>query len=132
MRILPQPKQKRLILPVKIPERPRKVISSPDLESSISRNLVIIGGIITDLASPRYTPAGIMVAEFKLSHCSNQQEAGIQRRIEFEFEAIAIAETAEKIICIGSGNNVEITGFIAKKNRLSNQLVLHVRDTRII
>lgn len=73
-----------------------------------------------------------MVAEFKLSHCSNQQEAGIQRRIEFEFEAIAIAETAEKIICIGSGNNVEITGFIAKKNRLSNQLVLHVRNTRII
>lgn len=117
---------------MKIPERPRKVISSPDLESSISRNLVIIGGIITDLAPPRYTPAGLMVAEFKLSHCSNQQEAGIQRRIEFEFEAIAIAETAEKIICIGSGNNVEITGFIAKKNRLSNQLVLHVRDTRII
>jgi len=117
---------------VQIPERLRKVIPSPDPESLINRNLVIIGGIITDLASPRYTPAGIMVAEFKLNHYSDQQEAGIQRRIEFKFEAIAIAETAKKIICIGSGSNVEITGFIAKKNRLSNQLVLHVRDTRII
>lgn len=93
---------------------------------------MIIGGTITDLASPRYTPAGIMIAEFKLSHHSTQQEAGIQRRIGFEVEAIAIAETAEKIICIGSGKNVEITGFIAKKNRLSSQLVLHVRNARII
>lgn len=90
-------KAKRLILPAKIPEQPRKVIPNPDPESSINRNQVIISGTITDLASPRYTPAGLMIAEFKLSHCSNQQEAGIQRRIEFEFEAIAIAETAEKL-----------------------------------
>lgn len=116
----------------KVPKQPRKVIPNTDPESLTSQNQVTIAGTITYLASPRYTPAGLMIAEFKLSHCSNQQEAGIQRRIEFEFEAIAIAETAEKIICIGSGSYVEITGFIAKRNRLSNRLVLHVRNTRII
>ena len=117
---------------VKMFHWPGKVIPSPDQEPSINRNLVIIGGVITDLTSPRYTPAGIMIAEFKLSHYSDQQEANVQRRVEFEFEAIAIAETAKKIISIGSGCNVEITGFIAKKHRLSKQLILHVRNTRII
>lgn len=96
------------------------------------RNQIIIGGVITDLISPRYTPAGIMIAEFKLNHYSNQEEAGIQRKIELKFEAIAMAEMAEKIICIGSESNVEITGFIAKKSCLSNRLVLHVHDARVI
>lgn len=98
----------------------------------MNRNQIIIGGVITDLISPRYTPAGIMIAEFKLHHYSHQEEAGTQRKIELELEAIAMAEMAEKIICIGSGSNVEITGFIAKKDRLSNRLVLHVRGTRVI
>lgn len=98
----------------------------------LNLNQVIIGGKIIDLKTPRYTPAGIMITEFRLSHTSNQAEAGTQRKIEFELAAIATASMAEKIVCIGSGSNVELTGFVTKKNRLSNQLVLHVRDARII
>lgn len=96
------------------------------------RNQITVGGIITNLTSPRYTPAGIMVTEFRLNHQSNQQEADIQRNIELELEVIAMAKMAEKVICAGLEKNVEITGFIAKKHRLSNQLVLHVCDVKII
>lgn len=95
-------------------------------------NQVIIGGKIADLNTPRYTPVGIMIAEFRLSHVSSQEEAGIQHKIEFELAAIAMADMAEKIVRMGSGSHVELTGFMTKKNRLSNQLVLHVSDARII
>ncbi|MCC6915940.1 primosomal replication protein N [Nitrosomonas sp.] len=96
------------------------------------RNQITVGGVITDLISPRYTPAGIMVVEFKLNHQSDQQEAGAQRSIELAIEVIAMAKMAEKVICAGLDRNIEITGFIAKKHRLGNQLVLHVCDVRII
>ncbi|MXS85598.1 primosomal replication protein N [Nitrosomonas sp. HPC101] len=98
----------------------------------LNLNQVVIGGKIIDLNTPRYTPVGIMITEFRLSHASNQEEAGAQRKIEFELAAIAMAGMAEKIACMGSGSNVELTGFVTKKNRLSNQLVLHVRDARIV
>lgn len=95
-------------------------------------NQLAISGKIVDLNIPRYTPAGIMITEFRVSHSSSQEEAGIQRRIEFELTAIAMANIAEKIAHMGSGINIELTGFLTKKNRLSNQLVLHVSDARII
>lgn len=96
------------------------------------RNNVIIGGVIVNLVTPRYTPAGILIAEFKVNHSSSQVEAGHLRKIEFELEAIAMAEIAQTIISIGSGSHVELTGFITKRNRLSNQLVFHVSGAKVI
>ncbi len=110
----------------------QKAISNPDTKLSLNLNQLAISGKIIDLDIPRYTPAGIMIAEFKLSHISKQEEAGMQRKVEFELAAIAMASTAEKIIHIGAGNNIELTGFITTKNRLSNQLILHVSDARVI
>lgn len=110
----------------------RKTILNPDMKFPSNLNQVIIGGKIVDLNIPRYTPVGIMIVEFRLSHVSSQEEAGIQRKIEFELAAVAMAGMAEKIARMGSGSHVELTGFVTKKNRLSNQLVLHVSDARII
>ncbi len=73
-----------------------------------------------------------MVTEFKLSHQSNQMEAGRQRQVMCELPAIAMADMAEKISVMASGSHVELTGFLAMKNRMSKQLVLHVCDTRLV
>lgn len=110
----------------------KKAVPNPDAKYSPNLNQLVISGKIVDLNIPRYTPAGIMVTEFRISHVSHQEEAGIQRRIELELAAIALANMAEKIVHMGSGSNIELTGFITKKNRLSNQLVLHVSDAKII
>jgi primosomal replication protein N len=111
---------------------PIKLKASPDLDFSLYCNHVEICGKIIQLGTPRYTPAGIIITELKLGHQSNQTEAGSQRKVVCELPAIAIANVAEKIFSMGAGSNVKLVGFLAAKGRMSDQLILHVRDATLI
>lgn len=81
---------------------------------------------------PRYTPAGVAVAEFKISHLSRQIEAGMPRQVECEVSAVALAQMAETIVDVALGTKVKLIGFLAKKSRMSSQLVLHVDTVDLI
>ncbi|MDN5936787.1 MAG: primosomal replication protein N, partial [Nitrosospira sp.] len=89
-------------------------------------NQTVICGTIIQVDGLRYTPAGVAVTEFKISHVSRQIEAGKLRQIECEISAIALSRLAETVAGMTTGDKVKLTGFLAKKSRMSLQLVLHV------
>jgi primosomal replication protein N len=88
----------------------------------------VICGEITQISSLRYTPAGVAVAEFKINHASRQIEAGRERQVGCELSAVALAQLAERIAGMMPGIRVRLTGFLARKSRVSLQLVLHVNN----
>ncbi len=91
-------------------------------------NQTAICGKIVEIGGLRYTPAGVAVTELKISHVSRQTEAGRSRQVECEISAVALGQMAETISGITAGTVVRLTGFLAKKSRMSLQLVLHVNN----
>jgi primosomal replication protein N len=89
-------------------------------------NQTIICGKIVKLAQLRYTPAGKAIIEFEISHIPNKIEASIQRRVTCEIFAVALADMAKTISGMEVGSVVKLTGFLAKRNKISTQLALHV------
>ena len=72
------------------------------------------------------------VTEFRIIHVSRQIEAGRPRRVECEVAAVALAHMAESIARTTPGSMVKLDGFLAKKGRMSLQLVLHVDKIELI
>ena len=72
------------------------------------------------------------MVEFRISHLSRQIEAGRPRQVECEVSVVALAQMAETIVGIAPGTKVRLTGFLAKKSRMSSQLVLHVNTLDLI
>ncbi len=91
-------------------------------------NQTIICGEIIKLAELRYTPAGVAVLEFSIRHQSIQLNEGISRQIKCDISAIAIEKTAMTINKLEIGCRVKLTGFLAKKSQLNQQLILHVNN----
>lgn len=78
-------------------------------------NQTVICGKIIEIGSLRYTPAGVAVTEFKISHVSRQIEADKPRQVECEISAVALAQMAEAIASIAPDTLVKLVGFLAKK-----------------
>jgi len=95
-------------------------------------NQIVICGTVSEVRGLRYTPAGVPVAELKISHVSRQIEAGKSRQVECEVSAVALAQVAELVAGIVPGTMVKLGGFLAKKSRMSLQLVLHVNKIDLI
>ncbi|MBA4143164.1 MAG: primosomal replication protein N [Nitrosospira sp.] len=95
-------------------------------------NQTVICGKVIETGALRYTPAGVAVAELKLNHASRQVEAGKAREVECEISVVALAQMAELIIGIAPGTMVKLSGFLAKKSRMSLQLVLHVNKINFL
>jgi primosomal replication protein N len=98
----------------------------------LSCNETAICGKIVEIGGLRYTPAGITVTEFKISHVSRQIEAGRPRQVECEIAAVALGKMAETAAGIAAGTGVKLAGFLARKSRMSTQLVLHVNNIDLI
>ena len=69
---------------------------------------------------------------FVLRHLSEQTEAGMQRRVECEVNAVVMGELAERSKTIKEGIEVKVSGFIAKRSLKSTQLVVHINTLEII
>lgn len=80
----------------------------------------------------RYTPAGIPMVSAKLMHESEQVEAGVVRRVEFEMVAVAAGQIAEMLERAEMGRMYRFCGFIVRKNRNSKALVFHLADFETI
>ncbi len=76
----------------------------------------------------RYTPAGVPIVAANLLHQSEQMEAGVARKIDFEMLAVAAGEISGRFSQAELGAAYQFTGFLAKKNRNSKSLVFHIID----
>ena len=89
-------------------------------------------GEVVQIETLRYTPAGIPLLSFVLRHLSEQSEAGMQRRVECEINAVIMGELAEKSRSMKIGTLLSVAGFIAKRSLKSTQLVLHINTLDLI
>jgi primosomal replication protein N len=76
----------------------------------------------------RYTPAGIPIVSARLLHVSQQTEAKIDRRVEFEIAAVAAGEISGRFHNADLGGTYRFSGFVSRKSRNSKSLVFHVSD----
>jgi primosomal replication protein N len=104
------------------------------LSSLVNRavNRLEISGVITELKSLRYTPAGVPVVEFRLRHESERTEAGTQRKVVAEIEAVAFEAQARLLAAGPMGLQLKAEGFLCAKNRQSKKPVLHVTNIEFI
>lgn len=95
-------------------------------------NQIIICGKIIGLGVLRYTPAGVAVIEFTLSHVSRQNEAGVARHIMCEISIIALGQLAMKVAELAINSKVKLTGFLDRRSWRNQQLVLHANDVILL
>lgn len=93
-------------------------------------NKLAISGQVTHLEDLRYTPAGLPLLSFVISHVSEDVEAGLKRKVECEVKAVAIGDLANSNIQLGT--KLRALGFLAKRSAKSTQLVLHIKNIDII
>ena len=74
----------------------------------------------------RYTPAGIPLLSFVVLHVSEQIEAGMKRKVECEVTVKALGAIAETAKHLKIGEQITLTGFLAKRSAKSTQLVMHL------
>jgi primosomal replication protein N len=91
-------------------------------------NKVEISGVVTELKALRYTPAGVPVVEFRLRHESERAEAGAQRKVNAEIEAVAFEAQARLLAAGPLGKQLKAEGFLCAKSRQSKKPVLHVTN----
>ncbi|HVG04197.1 MAG TPA: primosomal replication protein N [Burkholderiaceae bacterium] len=79
----------------------------------------------------RYTPAGVAVLEASFAHEATVTEAAAQRRLAFEFAAIALGAVAQALDREPLGRQAMLDGFIAPRTRRTTRLVVHVTEYKI-
>ncbi len=99
---------------------------------SQSANRIEISGVITELQSLRYTPAGVPVVEFRLAHESERVEAGATRKVHAEIDAVAFEAQARLLAAGPMGRVLKGEGFFLARNRRSRKPVLHVTNIEFI
>jgi primosomal replication protein N len=80
----------------------------------------------------RYTPAGVPIVSAMLLHESEQVEAGVARKVEFEIAALAAGEISGRFNLVELGNSYRFTGFLTRKSRNSKSLVFHIIDFSLL
>ena len=93
-------------------------------------NKLVLSGVVVVLEPLRYTPAGLPLLSFVLSHASETTEAGLKRKVECEVNAVAMGDLAKNNIQLGA--NIKASGFLAKRSAKSTQLVMHIQNIELI
>jgi primosomal replication protein N len=92
----------------------------------VDRNRVVLVGKLIERGELRLTPAGVPALNFRITHLSDQTEAGKPRRVNLELDGVALGDVAEKLGRANAEAEFRFEGFLAQKSRLSRQTVLHV------
>lgn len=95
-------------------------------------NRLELQGLISELSPLRYTPAGVPVLEFLLSHESEVTEAGQPRRIALNLAVVAMGDLAQMAGTISLGGIVRIQGFLAPIRKDSQKYRLHAQHIQQI
>jgi primosomal replication protein N len=70
--------------------------------------------------------------ELRLEHESVQAEAGTQRTVRAEIEAVALDIQARLVAAAKVGAAVKAEGFLSAKTKRSKKLVLHVTNIEFV
>lgn len=94
-------------------------------------NRLVIQASVLEMGAPRYTPAGVPVADLLLEHQSQQQESGQERTVKLQLKAIGFGSVAERLKSLTFGVSVEFQGFLTQA-RVGKGVVLHIQDFKLI
>ena len=92
----------------------------------MENNRLQLAGMLTQCNSLRYTPAGVPLLECRISHESEQIEAGGERQVKVAIAAVAIGELAHQLSRLKLAQPLHVTGFLAQKSQNSQHIVLHI------
>jgi len=92
----------------------------------VNANAVTLTGTLLAVEPLRHTPAGLPLVGFKLAHESEQSEAGMMRKVMCEIDGVAIGESAAAVATHKPGEIVNVSGFLARKDRTNPKLILHI------
>jgi len=95
-------------------------------------NRVEIDGRIASHQGLRHTPAGMPSFQLQFLHASMQYEAGRERKVECEIEALAFGEVAANLARQSPESNLTLIGFLERKGMRSSIPILHVTEFKII
>lgn len=93
-------------------------------------NKLAISGTVIDLQALRYTPAGLPLLSFQVSHTSELIEADLKRKVECKVNAVIIGDLAKTDIQLGT--QLKALGFLANKSVKSSQLVFHITHLEVM
>lgn len=91
-------------------------------------NKLVIQAEVVQVEPLRYTPAGIPLLSVVLRHASEQNEAGMKRKVECEVNAVVLGNLALTGLKLGA--QIIAQGFLAKRSLKSTQLVMHINDIK--
>ena len=89
---------------------------------------MLLQGKLIELDALRHTPAGVPILKFRIGHESGQTEAGSERTVSCEVACVAFEREARLLASVTLGMEMTVSGFIERKGRSSNQLVLHATN----
>jgi primosomal replication protein N len=98
----------------------------------LPRNRVELSGRLLEAGTLRHTPAGVAALQFKLAHESEQEEAGVKRKVQAEIGAIAFEAQARLIAARPLGSALRVEGFLSAKSARAKKLVLHVTNVEFV
>jgi primosomal replication protein N len=91
-------------------------------------NRLTLDATLAERGDLRYTPAGIPALDCVLRHASVQPEAGGERKVECELQAVAFGEPALALAKLPTGTPMRCTGFLARRYRTGSTLALHLNE----
>jgi primosomal replication protein N len=100
---------------------------TPDAGSHRANRWVVDARLIRQ-GRTRYTPAGLRVHELGFQFDGAVVEAGSERQLGFEFDAIAVGDVAQRLAQMELGTAVTLSGFLAPTSRRSRRIRLHVTE----
>ncbi|BEV73481.1 MULTISPECIES: primosomal replication protein N [unclassified Paludibacterium] len=96
------------------------------------QNHLVLTATVEREEALRYTPAGLPVLEMWLRHHSKQNEAGFERDVTCEIQAVLIGKQAPLHAGKLAGNTVTLTGFLSQRSLKNPRLVLHIEYVEFV
>jgi len=94
--------------------------------------MVVIQGNLIESDALRFTPAGVPILKFRLMHNSKQNEAGGDREVGCEIDAVAFEAQARLLATAPMGTTVKILGFLDRKTKTGRALQLHANQIEFL
>jgi primosomal replication protein N len=96
------------------------------------QNLLVLTATVEREEALRYTPAGMAVLEVWIRHHSKQNEAGFDRDVNCEIQAVLIGEKARELSGRLAGNQMKFSGFLCRRSLKNPRLVLHIEYAEFV
>lgn len=98
----------------------------------LQTNHWVLSAEITSASVLRYTPAGVPVLEFELTHSSLQHEALLERTVQCVVKAVALGTVALQVQLLPLGASAHFAGFLALRTARSKALQFHVTELLVV